>query len=478
MTIDQNEFEGLLEQLLRRVYPDFNGLHSCARLTGGANQETYKITFTTTAGEQTCALRRAAGGQQQLSDENIGLNHEAELLKIVAQYDVPVPEVIAKLNDEDGLGDGFLMPWLNGETRGARIARNDKFLELRKTLAYQCGATLAKIHSIDIDKHKLSEFLPTRTPGSFVEATWARYKALDSAQPMLDYTARWLLSNLPKTTRTTLVHNDFRNGNLMVDEHHIVAVLDWEVAHIGDPYRDLGWICTKSWCFGGELPVGGFGLQEDLFNGYTSVSGHVVKLGDVKFWEVFGSFWWGVGCLLMADQYRSGPDPSVERPAIGRRSSECQMDCANLIIPGEVHHPPIKPKAVDQLASSDELLKSVSEFLRDDVMSETEGRVNFLARVAANSIDIVRREHGSAEKSNDVEHNRLCRLIGDLPPLDDKRELGGVELRWRLVEAIRNDKLDLSNPELQDYLRQSVYNQLSIDQPTYPGLARAASYEN
>ena len=70
------------------------------------------------------------------------------------------------------------------------------------------------------------------------------------------------------------MHNDFRNGNFMVGASGVVAVLDWEVAHIGDPMRDLGWICTNSWRFGrSDLPVGGFGEYADLFRGYESVSG-------------------------------------------------------------------------------------------------------------------------------------------------------------------------------------------------------------
>ena len=58
----------------------------------------------------------------------------------------------------------------------------------------------------------------------------------------------------------------------------VVAVLDWEIAHIGDPMRDLGWICTNSWRFGrADLPVGGVGSYEDLFAGYESVSGEPVE---------------------------------------------------------------------------------------------------------------------------------------------------------------------------------------------------------
>ena len=234
-------------------------------------------------------------------------------------------------------------------------------------------------------------------------------------QPMIDYAGRWLMENLPEHYELKLVHNDFRNGNFMVGPEGINAILDWEIAHIGDPMRDLGWICTNSWRFGvGELPVGGFGEYEDLFAGYESVAGVKVDPDHVKFWEVFGSFWWAVGCLGMAEHYRTGPDQTVERPAIGRRSSECQVDCVNLLIPGEVE---LLEAAADvddtDMPRIDELLISVRDFLRGDVMENTQGRTNFLARVAGNSLDIVLRDAALGERARNDELSRLRALLGD-----------------------------------------------------------------
>ena len=109
---------------------------------------------------------------------------------------------------------------------------------------------------------------------------------------MIDYAGRWLTEQLAGRgpVELTLVHNDFRNGNVMVDaDEGLIAVLDWETAHIGDPMRDLGWMCTNSWRFGQRhLPVGGFGHYEDLFAGYESVgrsprrSGPCAVLGGVR----------------------------------------------------------------------------------------------------------------------------------------------------------------------------------------------------
>ena len=237
---------------------------------------------------------------------------------------------------------------------------------IRPTLARKSGEVLAKIHAIDLEETGLTRYLDAITPAEYVEQTWARYRDFETAQPMIDYTGRWLVDNVPDEYWPSLVHNDFRNGNIMFDQQGIVAVLDWEVAHIGDPMRDLGWICTNSWRFGrSDLPVGGFGDYEDLFAGYESVSGKEVDRDRVRWWEVFGSFWWGIGCLGMAEHYRTGPDKTVERPAIGRRSSECQVDCVNLLIPGNVELVATETEhGSNEMPRMEELLVSVRDFVR------------------------------------------------------------------------------------------------------------------
>jgi hypothetical protein len=358
------------------------------------------------------------------------------------------------------------MEWLDGEALGARIVRSEEFAEVRPKLAYECGKILAKIHSIDLDSTGLRSRLSEIPPAEFVEQTWERYRLLDTPQPMIDYVARWLMENLPEQHDSVLVHNDFRNGNFMLSSDGIVAVLDWEVAHIGDPMRDLGWICTNSWRFGATPPVGGFGQYEDLFRGYKDESGKDVNPEHVKFWEVFGSFWWSVGCLGMAEHYRSGPDKTVERPAIGRRASECQVDCVNLLIPGPVE----LVKASREFSSldmprTDELLVSVRDFLRDDVMKETAGRSNFLSRVAANSLDIVLRELALGPTHQMLEYSRLQAFFGSNEDIS--------VLRKRLVTELRDKTISLESDDLKSHLRHTVINQIAIDQPKYSGFKKA-----
>jgi hypothetical protein len=168
----------------------------------------------------------------------------------------------------------------------------------------------------------------------------------------------------------------------------------------------------------------------------------------------------------MAEHYRSGPDKTVERPAIGRRSSECQVDCVNLLIPGSVELvPEVSVTGNDDMPRIDELLVSVRDFLRDDVMGSTQGRTNFLARVAGNSLDIVLRELARGGEQRVREHARLKALLG--------HDGGLSELRWQLTRALRDGSLPLDEPGLAQHLRNTVVNQIAIDQPKYTGFHTA-----
>ncbi len=459
----------MLTQALANHVPGFRALRSCERLSGGASQETYRVVVDTAEGERKLAMRRAPGGAKGgFAGVGPGLGVEAELMRAARAAGVPEPEIVHVFEDGDGLGEGFLMEWLDGETLGARIVRGEEFAAVRPKLARQCGEVLARIHSIDLAATGIDRALVRKDTESFVREMWKQYQLYETPQPMIDYTARWLLENLPPPSEPRLVHNDFRNGNLMVSpERGVVAVLDWEVAHVGDPMRDLGWLCTNSWRFGeSELVVGGFGALEDLLDGYASVSGRRVDPAHVKFWIVFGSFWWAVGTLTMTQVYRVGPDRSVERAAIGRRTSECQVDCVNLLIPGRVEVPTGGAEASTlDMPRTDELLTSVRDFLRGQVMPATDGRTSFLARVASNSLDILLREIelGPAHRAREREGlERILRRSGDLEGL-----------RWELVRGLRDGQVALDLPGLADHLRRTVVTQVAIDQPRYAGYRTA-----
>ena len=463
------EFTGQLAEVLIREVPGLTEVRSVERLSGGASQETYRLTVVLDGQDTLLALRRAPGGEfVDPSPAHPGLSVEASLMRAAGDAGVPEPTVYYIFQRDDDLGDGFVMSWVGGEALGAKIVRSPEFASIRPQLAFECGRILALIHEIDLDRYGLRDQLAEMSPAVFLDQMLERYDLLDSPQPMIDYAAEWLRDHLPNPSKLTLVHNDFRNGNFLLEPSGISAVLDWEVAHIGDPMRDLGWICTNSWTFGGDQPVGGFGSMEDLFAGYESVTGVPVDPDHVRFWQVFGSFWWAIGCLGMAEHYRTGPDKTVERPAIGRRTSECQVDCVNLLIPGPFTLLEAEPDDLADMPTVPELVQSVRDFLRDDVMNETAGRMQFLARVGGNSLDIVLRDLRVGAAHRHEEQARLSSLLNQSGSLE--------QLRRDLSHRIRERAIPLDSSELKAHLRQTVTNQVAIDQPKYSGLKQALAY--
>lgn len=305
------------------------------RLTGGANQETWS--FDLVAGKVTipCILRRAPGGKTEAERTAAEENHaplttEAAVIREVHEGGVPVPDIMTVLDEtEDGLGAGYVMKRVEGETIARKILRDSEFDAVRPKLARQCGEILAGIHATP-----LTGLPPLADHGAAEQIALYRrlYETYDEPHPVLELAFRHLENHCPGETARALVHGDFRNGNLMIGPNGVCAVLDWEGVHLGDPLEDLGWLCVNSWRFGEiDKPVGGFGPREELFAGYEEVSGQAVDPAAVRYWEIFGTLRWGIVTMGMKHKYLTGFDPSMERAAIGRRTSETEIDLLRLL---------------------------------------------------------------------------------------------------------------------------------------------------
>jgi len=321
----------LLLPLARAAVPGCTAVHNARRLTGGANQETWALDAETEAGAVPLILRRARGGTLQRST-GIGLDAEALVIRAAYGNGVPAPEVLHVLSAGDGLGKGFVMRRMAGETIPRKILQGDAFSAIRPRLAGDCGKALAAIHAVPTDGlDRLERF----TPLSRVEWLHAHYRATEQVSPVFAYAFAWLRAHAPDAPeKPALVHGDFRNGNLMIAPDGISAVLDWENAHLGDPAEDLGWFCVPSWRFGNlDKPAGGFGTREDLLAGYGAAGGCIPSPDRLRFWEAYGSLYWGVVCARSVNEFRGGADPSVERAMIARRASETELDLLRLIAP-------------------------------------------------------------------------------------------------------------------------------------------------
>ena len=315
--------EHRLGAALGRFMPLARGIANLRPIPGGASQEIWTFDAVTPDGDLPLVLRRAPPGSRR-HPSAVGLENEARLLQLAGQAGVPVPGVRGVLRAEDGLGEGFVMDRIEGETNSRRILRDDGFATARSGLARQCGQALALIHAMP-----LGDLPPMRVAPAGEEVAHYRreHDRAGTPRPVFELAFQWLRRRLPEQpARNTLVHGDFRNGNLVVRPDGLRAILDWELAHLGDPMEDLGWISVNSWRYGrSDLPVGGFGLREDLFAGYEAGGGRVDR-DRVRFWEVLGTLKWGVMCEGMALSYQSGDLRTVERAAIGRRTCETEID--------------------------------------------------------------------------------------------------------------------------------------------------------
>jgi aminoglycoside phosphotransferase (APT) family kinase protein len=321
-----------LQAIAARIDPSGQTVNGLRRLSGGASQQTWAFELVT-AEESVLPLilRRAPGAQGARDHGSAGLATEAALIDAARSLGVPAPVVRHVLQPADGLGEGFVMARIEGETLGRRIVRDARFAEARRVLANECGRALARIHRVP-----LAGLPPLRRSGVRAELDFqlALHRSNGTVRPVFEVAFQWLRRHAPvHEAAPVLVHGDFRNGNLIVDEKGLRAVLDWELAHVGDPMEDLGWLCVNAWRFGrDDLPVGGFGTHAALFEGYAAEGGKVDP-ERVHYWQVLGTLKWGIVCEGMAHAWLTGSERDLEKVVIGRRASEAEIDLLALLAP-------------------------------------------------------------------------------------------------------------------------------------------------
>jgi len=315
---------------------DSVAIENLRRMPGGASREIWSFECAMERGGETS--RRAMVLRRDPGAHNIATNRRHEFLVIRAAFEerVPVPEVFWCSEDPAVLGSAFfIMERIDGETLARRLLRDDTYARAREVMPAQLAEILAKIHRIDPVKHRL-DFLAE--PGDNAALTEVkRYEqnfrllALEP-HPAFELAFRWLLERVPKTPRKTLVHGDYRIGNVIFGPEGVRSILDWELAHLGDPMEDVGWMCVRAWRFGNDRkPVGGLGEREDFFRAYEKASGTAVDREAARFWEVFGNLRWGIITISQARTHIDGFVKSVELASIGRRTAETELELLNLI---------------------------------------------------------------------------------------------------------------------------------------------------
>ena len=449
------------------------------RLSSGASRDTYRFA-TAARGELVAQLDRRGG---KLGG---GPPPQAALLQAAARAGVPVAEVVAHGAGDPVLGDSWIVVQALPGTTDPRHILAGEGVPAASRLIDSIAAALAAVHRMPAD-----EALAPAVSDS-VGLLRDAHDRLGQPHPTFELAFR-ALADGPPPGRRTFVHGDFRIGNLMVAPAGVSGVLDWELAHLGDPLEDLGWLCVPAWRFGRpDRPAAGLGTREQLIDAYARHAGVEVDREALAWWELAGTLRWGVICVMQAFSHLSGAVRSIEHAVIGRRACEVEWDLLELLDPdGGGEHDRVgehdrgggehdrmggsasthEPAAEADFASASnslhdrptalELIDAARSTLGDELLPAQEGRASFELRVTLRALGMVERElrHGGAHRA--LRASALASL--------------GAADEAELASAIRAGEWDGREAQLHAALRSLVRAKLSVANPHYVEQTKSAA---
>jgi aminoglycoside phosphotransferase (APT) family kinase protein len=313
---------GALEVWLRGVAPSFIGDVNADRIGEGQSCLTYAIS----GADWRAILRRPPRGDLPSSAFDVLREHRI-MLALGRGSAVPVPKMYGACADTRVIGAPFfVMEYVDGSILRNEIPSGTTAALLDKTTD-QVIDTLVAIHHTDVSAAGLT----TLGPGDGyiqrqlrrMQDQWNHTRA--RAIPALDLVGEWLAANIPLSARTTLVHGDYKLDNLVLDlprTESVRAVIDWEMATLGDPLADLGWL-LYFWRDPGEeefpIPVcgvtdrDGFPRRRDIAERYARLSG--INVDNMTWYIAFAG--WKIS-IIMELSYQRFLGGVVDHPAFAK----------------------------------------------------------------------------------------------------------------------------------------------------------------
>lgn len=431
------------------------------RLTGGASRQMWLVETTGDGDWARFVLR-----MDHPSDPDPVANaREANVLAAAHAAGVLSPAVLDHSSDAAILGTPYLiLAFVAGETIAPRILRDDRFATARDALPAQLGEALGRIHAVPTQALDLEAAIDP------VDSLLEDYAATALDRPALLLGLRELARRKPEAApHRTLVHGDFRLGNLMVDESGLAAVLDWELTHIGDPFEDLGYVCMRAWRFGGPGRVAGVGEVGEFLTAYERHAGFRPSEEQLTWWEARATAWWGIGCLRQMQRSVPGHSNELELLAIGRRAAEQEHDLLELLYPDvapagysstlkDGDHGPLAENIelfVDPTA--DELLAGLESYLTHDLVEGAGEPNRFKARIAKNVVSLLRREH----------NHRVSVNAWYAAKLDDLGVENDAALARRIEQLADTSAQSAQARELVAVLKTAARLRLEVSNPKY-----------
>jgi len=265
-----------------------------AQIPGGASRETYRLAVLRGGRQEGLILRRDP--TSSLIDTERALEYQT--YAAVFPTGIPVPEPLVLEEDPQWLERPFsLMREITGcESRVPHPELPaETFDTLRPRLAEETWTVLGRIAALDLDALTLPATMTRPAhPARHELDYWAGVIEADALhpQPIADAARRWLERHLPPPgPRLALVHGDYRTGNFLYDDQgRIRGVLDWEMAHLGDPLEDLAWSLDPLWCWPERSLAGNLAPREEAVAIWERASGIPVDRQAFRWWQIFASY--------------------------------------------------------------------------------------------------------------------------------------------------------------------------------------------
>jgi aminoglycoside phosphotransferase (APT) family kinase protein len=285
------------------------------------------VTYALHRGADRFVLRRPPRGPLRASTHD--MLREARLLRALAAAGVRVPNVLATCEDLDVIGAPFyVMAYIDGHVLDDELPDEFAGPHSGTLIGERLVEALVELHALDVGVGELASF---GRPSGYLERQLRRFRELLVSKatrplPELEQVANWLSTNLPTGSEATVVHGDYRLGNVMFAPRapaRIVALLDWEMAALGDPLADLGYM-TAMWAEPGDpddpmLDLSaitrqpGFPTRQDLAASYAQRTGR--DLSDLPWYQTLAL--WKVAIVLEGSYQRyiarSTDDPYFAR---------------------------------------------------------------------------------------------------------------------------------------------------------------------
>ena len=277
------------EYLSRKLNKKFE-CQEIRRIFGGASRETYRVRLIEKNKRDSVNVIYRRSQKNSL----IETKQETEYLaySLFQGTGVPVPKLISFEGSSQSLGAPFLvMEELEGEA--ASPFDSDVYKPFEEEIGKQFWTILGKIASLEVPKNRLTKSFKSPSNDNTWKNEldyWVGVIRNDSLgiEPILEAAIRWLYRCPPKQAeKICLVHGDYRNGNFLVKKNKITGILDWEMAHLGDPLEDLAWALSPIWCW--ELlsrPAYLISREKGLAI-WKKESGLRIDATSLNWWELF-----------------------------------------------------------------------------------------------------------------------------------------------------------------------------------------------